>query len=163
MLNINKNNLNFGLNTIIKYNCLCQYMRFYYLHPPLYMYMLSAKLHINPIFSIAMSQFSLNLSQFWSISTPSIVTKLVPTSQFSVPGSINWVWFLPNPQGAKSAIQNTKIRQYISHKGIILYIEYQSVCPSVRIGSPPPCPASECVPPPHLEPKGGGGPTLAYR
>jgi len=36
MLNINKNNLNFGLKTVIKYNCLCQYMRFYYLHPPLY-------------------------------------------------------------------------------------------------------------------------------
>jgi hypothetical protein len=34
-------------------------------------------------------------------------------------------------------------------------LEYHSVCPLVRIGTPTPSPASECVPPP--EPKGGGG------
>jgi hypothetical protein len=32
-------------------------------------------------------------------------------------------------------------------------LEYPSVCPLVRIGTPTPSPASECVPPP--EPKGG--------
>ncbi len=34
-----------------------------------------------------------------------------------------------------------------SHRGIILYLEYHSVCPFVRIGSAHPPPASECVPP----------------
>jgi hypothetical protein len=40
-------------------------------------------------------------------------------------------------------------------RGIMIYIEYQSVCPFVGIGSPPPpFPVSECVSP--LDPKGGG-------
>ncbi len=34
------------------------------------------------------------------------------------------------------------------------YLEYHSVSPLVRIGTPIPSPASACVPPP--EPKGGG-------
>jgi hypothetical protein len=37
----------------------------------------------------------------------------------------------------------------------MLYLEYQSVCPFVRIGSPSPFPASECAPRPGI--KGGGG------
>ncbi len=41
-------------------------------------------------------------------------------------------------------------------RGIILYLEYQSVCLSSALApSPTPSPASECAPPP-LEPRGGG-------
>ena len=45
------------------------------------------------------------------------------------------------------------------HKvGVSLHIEYHSVWPIVRNGTPPhPLSPSRCVPPP--EPKGGGGPT----
>ncbi len=41
----------------------------------------------------------------------------------------------------------------LTPRGIIVYIEYQSVCPFVGIGSPTPSPASECVSPLGL--KGG--------
>ena len=41
-----------------------------------------------------------------------------------------------------------------SLRGIIVYIEYQSVCPFIGIGSPTLSPASQCVSP--LGPKGGG-------
>ncbi len=40
-----------------------------------------------------------------------------------------------------------------SRRGSIVYIEYQSVCPFVGMGSPTPSPASQCVSP--LGPKGG--------
>jgi hypothetical protein len=33
------------------------------------------------------------------------------------------------------------------HRGIIVYLEYKSVCPIVGIGSPTPYPASECFSP----------------
>jgi hypothetical protein len=39
------------------------------------------------------------------------------------------------------------------HTWMIVYIEYQSVCPFIGIGSLTPSPASECVSP--LGPKGG--------
>jgi hypothetical protein len=41
-----------------------------------------------------------------------------------------------------------------SRRGIIVYIEYQSVCPFVGIGSPPPPPPQASVSP-LLDPKGG--------
>ncbi len=46
-------------------------------------------------------------------------------------------------------------------RGFILYIEYQSVCPFVRIGSPgPPLPLASVSPPPVSK---GGGATLRVR
>ncbi len=42
--------------------------------------------------------------------------------------------------------------------GVILYLEYQSVCPIVGIGPPPPSPQASVSPP--LDPKGGA--TLSY-
>jgi hypothetical protein len=49
-----------------------------------------------------------------------------------------------------------------AHK-VLLYIEYQSVCPRVGIGTPhplSPSPTNECAPPPHPRNQRGGG-TLA--
>ncbi len=46
-----------------------------------------------------------------------------------------------------------------SRRRIIVYIEYQSVCPFVGIGSPTPTPTSQCVSP--LGPKGGDQHSLA--
>jgi hypothetical protein len=42
---------------------------------------------------------------------------------------------------------------YLFRRWIIVYLEYQSVCPIVEVGSPTPSPASECVS--SLGPKGG--------
>jgi hypothetical protein len=51
----------------------------------------------------------------------------------------------------------------LKRRRIILYIEYQSVCPFVRIGSnPPPLPESDCALPPGTK-GGGGGETFACR
>jgi hypothetical protein len=51
--------------------------------------------------------------------------------------------------------------QYSARKGIILYLEYHSVCPSseTELGPPTPSPTSKCVTPP--PPKKQGGATLA--
>ncbi len=48
----------------------------------------------------------------------------------------------------------THLRNTTTRQGIIVYIEYKSFCPFVRIGSPNPSPASECVPSIHLGPRG---------
>ncbi len=45
----------------------------------------------------------------------------------------------------------------MNRRGIILYLEYQSVCLFVRIGSPAPSPPSDCFPP--WNQRGGGGNT----
>ncbi len=43
-----------------------------------------------------------------------------------------------------------------THRGILLYIEYQSVCPFVGIRSPHPLPASKCVSSPGTKGEGMG-------
>jgi hypothetical protein len=48
---------------------------------------------------------------------------------------------------------------YFMHKGIILYQEYQSVCPFVRIGSPAPFSRKRVYPPPPPGTNGEGGNT----
>ncbi len=54
------------------------------------------------------------------------------------------------------AYNNTKQR-----RGIIPYLEYQSVCPFVRTGSPAPSPVSKYVP--SVGTKGGGGMNTSWR
>ncbi len=54
---------------------------------------------------------------------------------------------------------STNLSVIPSHK-IHIYLEYQSVCPLVRIGTPqPPLPQASVYPP---EPGGGGGGTLVH-
>ncbi len=55
----------------------------------------------------------------------------------------------------------TRQAMLASRRGIIVYIEYQIVCPFVGIGSPTPSPASQCVSP--LGPKGGSNTRLRMR
>jgi hypothetical protein len=71
--------------------------------------------------------------------------------------SISWSRVLPRGLGESNQAGIQYYKDLIRYRtGIILYLEYQSVCPFVRIGPPSPSPESECVLPPP-KPKGGGG------
>ncbi len=61
-----------------------------------------------------------------------------------------------NPGSSPRRLRNLGTIDGLDRRGIILYLEYQSVCPFVQIGFSRPLSLQRVCPPP-LEPNGGGG------